>query len=80
MKTYTVKEIMDYIEKYEEVSFEYYNKRTKESRVGTFNMIYFDAKIKDEFGTSQLCVSYTDGYTIYYPTPISQITKIYERQ
>lgn len=20
-----------------------------------------------------------DGYTIYYPTPISQITKIYER-
>lgn len=80
MKTYMVKEIMDYIEKYGEVSFEHYNKRTKENKVGMFNMIYFDAKIKDEFGTSQLCVSYTDGNTIYYPTPISQITKIYERQ
>lgn len=80
MKTYTVEEIMNYIEKYEEVRFEYYNIATKEKKRGRFNMIYFDANIKNEFGTSELCVSYTDGYTIYYPTPISQIIEIYERQ
>lgn len=74
--TYTTKEIMDALETYGEVTYSYINrKQNNKIKNSTFNAIYFDGGIKDEFGKSELCVTYV-GFEIYHPTPISDIIEI----
>lgn len=82
---YTVEEIVKYIEKYNELKYEYYDELDKETKIATFNMIFFDSDIKDIFGESEFCVAYRDtddvrdiDYICDNSHPISDIIKIYE--
>ena len=76
---YTVKEIMKYLEKYNELKYEYYDELDKEIKTSTFNMIFFDSDIKDVFGEFEFCVAYRDiDYICDDSHPISDIIKIYE--
>lgn len=82
---YTVEEIMKYLEKYNELKYEYYDELDKETKTATFNMIFFDSDIKNIFGESEFCVAYRDtddvrdiDYICDNSHPISDIIKIYK--
>lgn len=76
---YTVKEIMKCLEKYNELKYKYYDELDKETKIATFNMVFFDSDIKDIFGESEFCVAYQDiDHICDDAHPISDIIKIYE--
>lgn len=82
---YTVEKIMKYLEKYNELKYEYYDELDKETKTATLNIIFFDSDIKNIFGESEFCVAYRDtddvrdiDYICDGSHPISDIIKIYE--
>lgn len=75
---YNVEEIMKIIEEKGEATYSFINHAQDDKKQKSiFNVIFFDANIKNEFGKSELCVSYVDGDAIHYPTPISDIIEIF---
>lgn len=75
---YTVEDIVRRIEENKTVRYSFINNNQGgKIQEGIFNIIFFDACIRNEFEKSDLCVAYVDNGTIHYPTPISDIVKLY---
>lgn len=81
MGNYTAEEIIKYLQEQRNIRCVYYDYNTKKKKTSTFNIIFYDWSVDNEFEIAEFCVTYQKVDNLNYNVvPISQIIKIYNAE